>query len=41
MSIKTLSDNSSIFTERKSQNIQIENKLVTSNFLVEDDNKNK
>ena len=41
MSIKTLSDNSSIFTERKSQNMQIENKLVTSNFLIEDDNKNK
>jgi len=41
MSIKTLSDNSSIFTERKSQNMQIENKLVTSNFLIEDENKNK
>ena len=40
MSIKTLSDNSSIITERKSLK-PIENKLTTSNFIIDDDNKNK
>ena len=39
MSIKTLSDNSSIITDRKSL-IPIENKLFSNNFM-EDDNKNK
>lgn len=41
MSIKTLSDNSSVITERRSQNKQNDSKLVASNFYMEDDIKNK
>ena len=40
MSIKTLSDNSSVITDRKSL-LPIENKMFTNNFLIEDDNKSK
>ena len=41
VSIKTLSDNSSVFTDRRSQNLAFENKMIASNLLIEEDNKNK
>ena len=41
MSIKTLSENSSIFTDRRGQNLEFESKMRTSNFLIEDENKKK
>ena len=41
MSIKTLSENSSIFTDRRGQNLEFDNKMRTSNFLIEDENKKK
>ena len=43
VSIKTLSDNSSVFTEKRCHNNldAIDNKMVTSNFFFEEDNKKK
>ena len=41
MSIKTLSDNSSILTERKSPKIELDNKTVCNNNLIEEDSKKK
>ena len=41
MSIKTLSDNSSIITENKSKILELDNKMVKSNFCVDEYNKKK
>ena len=41
MSIKTLSDNSSVFTERRGQNIDLDNRNLYSNNLIEEDYKRK
>ena len=42
MSIKTLSDNSSsIVTENRSKNLEIDNKILTSNFRLDEYNKKK
>ena len=41
MSIKTLSETSSIFTDKRPQNLEFENKMRTSNFLIEEENKRK
>ena len=41
MSIKTLSDNSSVVTENRSKILEYDNKMVTSNFYLDEYNKNK
>ena len=41
ISIKTLSDNSSVFTERRGQNIDLDNRNLYSNNLLEEDYKRK
>ena len=41
MSIKTLSENSSVFADRRGQNYEFENKMRTSNFLIDEGNKKK
>ena len=41
VSLKTLSDNSSVFTDKRSQNLGIENKITNNNNILDEDYKTK